>query len=245
MDFVCLAAGQGTRFGRLGTYLQKCMYPIGARPFVEYTFEQLRDTGLCRSLTVVIGWRVDQVRSYFGDDYEGIPLRYVVQETPLGTADAAARALEALPDPTRWVVVWLADTFVSQQDFAAIAVGHRSSAAMLLADPGLDANAAIRVTLRADGTVEECWHGAGPLVDRGLWRVPGSLFSRPQDRGTGPVEARMLRVLSSSIADGLVVDGVVSDEWVHLGSTYPSVEDNLRAVTDRLLTAPERARPAR
>ena len=26
--FICLAAGKGTRMGRLSSYLQKCMYPL-------------------------------------------------------------------------------------------------------------------------------------------------------------------------------------------------------------------------
>lgn len=59
MDFVCLAAGQGTRLGRLGSYLQKCMYPVGLKPFLEHTLEQLV---ACRTgqladdrLTLVVG----------------------------------------------------------------------------------------------------------------------------------------------------------------------------------------------
>jgi hypothetical protein len=53
MDLICLAAGAGTRMGRLGGYLQKCMYPVGLRPFLEHALAQVLASG------AVVAWQAD------------------------------------------------------------------------------------------------------------------------------------------------------------------------------------------
>ena len=100
MDFVCLAAGKGTRFGALGRYLQKCMLPVALTPFLEYTVRNLRRNPACDPerdrLLVLVGHRGEQVRAYFGDAYEGLPIRYLEQGEARGTGHALATVAAAL-----------------------------------------------------------------------------------------------------------------------------------------------------
>ena len=94
VEFVCLAAGRGTRFGRLGAYLQKCMYPIGLTPFVAFAVRNLtRSAGFDAArdrLTFVVGHHAEQVEAYFGDAY---PVASGREEAdPGGVAPSADRA---------------------------------------------------------------------------------------------------------------------------------------------------------
>ncbi len=47
-------------------------------------------------LIFVVGYGAEAVRSYFGDEYGGVPVSFAVQEEQLGTADAVAAAKELL-----------------------------------------------------------------------------------------------------------------------------------------------------
>ena len=115
MEYVCLAAGKGTRFGLLGRYLQKCMYPVGLTPFVAYTVKNLirsRAVDLSRDrLTFVVGHHAEQVQRYFGPCFEGLTIHYVEQLEQLGTGHALHLVSQTL-QPTQPVVAWLADLYV-------------------------------------------------------------------------------------------------------------------------------------
>jgi len=40
-----LAAGKGSRMGELGSYLQKCMFPILDKPFLSLVIDSVVDNG--------------------------------------------------------------------------------------------------------------------------------------------------------------------------------------------------------
>jgi bifunctional UDP-N-acetylglucosamine pyrophosphorylase/glucosamine-1-phosphate N-acetyltransferase len=50
-------------------------------------------------LVFVVGYRVDAVRSYFGESYRSVPVTYAVQSEQLGTAHAVRAARDALSGP--------------------------------------------------------------------------------------------------------------------------------------------------
>ena len=124
MNLICLAAGKGSRFGNLGSYLQKCMYPIGLKPFLEFSVRNLTDSGIdvaASSLTLVVGHLKEQIQSYFGETYNGLKINYVVQAEALGTGHAILTAYQkgGLSGPC---VVWLADSYMKTAQFAADSV---------------------------------------------------------------------------------------------------------------------------
>ncbi len=234
MDVVCLAAGKGTRFGRLGRYLQKCMLPVGLTPFVEFSVRNLRASGAVDPehdrLTFVVGHLGEQVRAYFGDEYDGMPLRYVEQGEARGTGHALARVSGALP-AGRPAVIWLGDLYVTAELFAAVAE-HSSANVLTLAPGGIDANASVRVTTEG-ARVTQAWYGRGPLADIGLWKLePAVMAAMTEPTGA---EVRALPNLQRRIDAGLEVGWLETDEWVHLGGTEPTPEDNVLDVQRRVL----------
>ena len=179
MDFVCLAAGQGTRLGRLGSYLQKCMYPVGLKPFLEYTLEQLV---ACRAeqvtgdrLTLVVGHLAHQVRAYFGSEFSGMPIRYVEQTERRGTGHALSLAHQAIR-PRASVVAWQADMFVTGKMFAGV-IDHPDDTVFTLGPGHPDEPAVLRATVEGD-RVTRVWQGAGPLLDIGLWKLAPDVLAR-------------------------------------------------------------------
>ncbi len=64
------------------------------KTLIENTILQLK--GLVEEVVVVIGYKGEIIKEIVGDNYEGIPIRYVEQEKQLGTGDAALKALPFL-----------------------------------------------------------------------------------------------------------------------------------------------------
>lgn len=239
MEFVCLAAGKGSRLGELGRYLQKCMYPVGVRPFLEWSLHNLLHSGAVDPagdrLTLVIGHHGEQVRAYFGSEYQGLTLGYLEQRELLGTAHALHLAAEALR-PNEPVIAWLADLYVPSALFAAIRA-HPGGDVLTLG-PGHERDSAdIRIATEG-ARVTRSFRGDGELSDIGLWK-----FSPPMLRGMlarRDGEYRVLASVQAAIERGARVGFLTANEWIHLGGTVPSPEANVRTVVGRLL-ALERA----
>ena len=85
---VVMAGGFGTRLLPLTEELPKPMLPVGDRPLLELTIEQLRQSGI-RRVNVTTHYRRDVITQHFGDGREfGVDIQYVEEEQPLGTAGA-------------------------------------------------------------------------------------------------------------------------------------------------------------
>lgn len=259
MEFVCLAAGRGTRFGRLGTYLQKCMFPVGLSPFVEFAVRNLtRSEGFDPArdrLTFVVGHHAEQIEAYFGDRYPvaasrgdatgpaspgrpatgsapSLRIRFVRQDEPLGTGHALSVAARDL-HPSEPVVAWLADLYVSAELFGRVRAHRDDNVLTVGPDPHAD-NPNVAVTKDGDRIVR-AWQGAGPSYDIGLWKLsPGALGAM---LGREVDEVRALPSLQREIDAGRAEVGwVEAEEWIHLGGTAPSPEANVRDVVRRIFT---------
>lgn len=83
MQAVILAAGRGVRMGVLTENCPKPMLPIGGKPKLEYSLRALPDA--ITEIILIVGYRGEMIREYFGDMFEGKPIRYVEQAELNGT----------------------------------------------------------------------------------------------------------------------------------------------------------------
>jgi dTDP-glucose pyrophosphorylase len=82
---VLLAAGRGTRMRDLTEALPKPMLAVRGKPVLQHIVEGLRETGLT-NLLIVVGWRADVVKGYFGDGSKlGVRIQYETQTVQDGT----------------------------------------------------------------------------------------------------------------------------------------------------------------
>ncbi len=257
MDFICLAAGHGTRLGRLGSYLQKCMYPVGLKPFLQHSLEQLvasrsratdgREDGAApggagRSdsasglgddrVALVVGHHAHQVRNYFGSSFEGLPIVYVDQEERLGTGHALTLAYQAL-QPSASVVGWQADLFVTEAMFSDV-IAHPAETVVTLG-PGAAGEAAVLRATVVGERVTRVWDGEGPLYDVGLWKLSPAVLAAIGEVRAPTGEIRMLVNMQRSIDAGAYVGHVECSDWIHLGGTLPSAEENVADVVAKVM----------
>ncbi len=82
---VILAAGRGTRMRELTAELPKPMIGVHGKPVLQHILEGLRDAGI-DSLLLVVGYRADVVRDFFGDGSRyNIAIQYATQTVQDGT----------------------------------------------------------------------------------------------------------------------------------------------------------------
>lgn len=108
IEAVVLAAGQGSRMGRLGEQFAKAMLPVGNEPVIVHHLRLLSALGV-RHAWVVVGHRGDALRQTVGDGARfGLRVSYLPQGEPLGSAYALGRVRPHIRGP---VLVVLGDYF--------------------------------------------------------------------------------------------------------------------------------------
>jgi len=82
---VILAAGRGTRMRELTAEVPKPMIKVRGKPVLQHIIEGLRDAGI-RELLIVVGYRANAVRNFFGDGSRwSIGIQYAMQTVQDGT----------------------------------------------------------------------------------------------------------------------------------------------------------------
>ena len=82
---VILAAGRGTRMRELTAQVPKPMIEVRGKPVLQYIVEGLRNAGI-GDLLLVVGYRADAVRKFFGDGSRyNVTIQYATQTVQDGT----------------------------------------------------------------------------------------------------------------------------------------------------------------
>lgn len=85
MQALVLAGGEGTRLRPLTVDVPKPVLPLAGRPFLSLMLDWLGRHGV-DDVLLSCGFLSDAVERALGDDWQGIRLRYVHEDEPLGTA---------------------------------------------------------------------------------------------------------------------------------------------------------------
>jgi mannose-1-phosphate guanylyltransferase len=80
-----LAGGEGTRLRPLTHTTPKPVLPLAGRPFLTFMLDWAHTHGV-DEVILSCGFLSDAVKHVLGDIYDGMRLRYVIEEEPLGTA---------------------------------------------------------------------------------------------------------------------------------------------------------------
>ncbi len=121
---VIMAGGKGTRLRPLTEKLPKPMLPVGDRPLMERTIEQLRRSGI-RNVNITTHFQPEKIVDHFGDGKAfGVTINYLPEDEPLGTAGA----LDMMEDTDEPVLVINGDV-LTRVDYRAMLNYHREHSA--------------------------------------------------------------------------------------------------------------------
>ena len=86
LSAVIMAGGYGKRLLPLTESVPKPMLPVGDRPLLELTIEQLRRSGI-RDVNLTTHYLPESIVNHFGDgEGFGVSLNYLKEDHPMGTA---------------------------------------------------------------------------------------------------------------------------------------------------------------
>lgn len=123
---VVMAGGFGTRLRPFTDNTPKPMLPVGDKPLLERTIDQLRNANITE-VNITTHYLPEQITEHFGSGQDfGVNLNYVQEVQPLGTAGA----LGLMKRPTSTTLVINGD-IVTTVDFRTMADFHRANSADL------------------------------------------------------------------------------------------------------------------
>src|SRR5688572_8177041 len=166
---IVIAAGLGTRLRPLTEHFPKPILPLDGRPVVATLLRELAAAG-CREVTLVVGYRAEQVEALVGDGAGfGVIVRYAHQEEQLGSAPAVVPASPRAP-----YLVAGADTLFVPGDIARFVEAFAASGAAgaLAVEPPRPGTVVTR-----DGLVERVRGGEG-VLGAPLWAVGPAVATR-------------------------------------------------------------------
>ena len=102
MHAIILAGGFGTRLQSVVQDRPKPMALVGDRPFLEILMDYLIDQGI-DGFVLSVGYLHEVVLQHFGDTYRNYPVKYVIEDTPLGTGGAIQLAMKHIQGETALV----------------------------------------------------------------------------------------------------------------------------------------------
>ena len=94
MQALVLAGGEGTRLRPLTHTVPKPVMPLAGRPFLTFMLDWLKGHGV-DDVLLSCGFLAHAVEDVLGDEHNGIRLRYVREDEPLGTAGPVRLASDA------------------------------------------------------------------------------------------------------------------------------------------------------
>ena len=230
MDTVILAAGEGTRMRPLTADRPKPMLPVADRPLLEHVIEAARSAGADR-IVLVVGYEADVIREHFGDNWDGLPIEYVEQDSQEGTADALRAARPAL-DGEPFAVLngdgvydppSLQQVFEAGPAVGAIEVEDPSQYGVLeLADDGS----------RVTGVIEKPADPPSQLVNTGAYVFPGEALDW-LDVGESERGERELTDVLERACEETTVTAVEMGRWLDVGRPWELLAANEWLIGER------------
>jgi len=225
MSAVVMAGGFGHRLRPLTKDLPKPMLPVGDKPLLEITIQQLKEAGIHR-VHVSTHYQSDKIINHFGSgEHLGVEISYLKEDQPLGTAGILSQ-LNGSEEP----IFVINGDILTRIDFQSMLAFHN--------DHNADLTVAVRqYDVEVPYGVLEC---SGPHVDKisekptyrffvnaGIYILqPASYHHIPEDQPFDMTD--LIEALIS--AQRVVVSYPITEYWLDIGqhADYQKAQDDIK-----------------
>lgn len=241
-EAIILAGGLGTRLRPIISDCPKPLVLVAGRPFLDYLLAFFRSHEF-RRVILSVGYRREQILSYFSEGYPGLELCFSIEESPLGTGGAIRKALPLAQSD--WVMVANGDTFLRTsfgQAFTSVIKPDSLLGLLAVRVPDTARYGALELDLTTGNLkafTENEQHGPG-LINSGYYLVyvPGIL---PLLSGEPPVFSfeswlkKMIGKFVINVAEikGDFIDIGTPEDYIKAQTLFAAIWDELEPVRDR------------
>ena len=88
---ILVAGGKGSRLYPFTKYTQKTLLPLYNRPVIDYALGTIRRSGISK-ITIISNEHIGHIAKHVGQSLDGEQIHYVLEEEPLGVAQALSLA---------------------------------------------------------------------------------------------------------------------------------------------------------
>jgi NDP-sugar pyrophosphorylase family protein len=206
MQAVILAAGKGARLRPLTDTTPKPLIKVGGVPLIERTLTVLPDS--ISEIFIVVNHLRKQIIEYIGDEWNNIPVHYVVQEPLSGTAGAVLLLQERLKDS---FLVLNTDDLYEQLDLEALIKHPR---AILVQNDGVARDAAAQINKG-----QFMGLGPGTIVVCGAYVLDQTFFqAQPVEIQVSSYKELGLPQTLATIAAIHPIQAIQATSWLQVGT---------------------------
>lgn len=90
-----LAGGRGKRLECVADNVNKCMMLLKGKPLISYSLANAVRAGVSE-IVIVVGYRAEDIINYFGNSYENVRIKYVIQREQKGLVNAIECARQTI-----------------------------------------------------------------------------------------------------------------------------------------------------
>lgn len=215
---IILAAGESKRTRPLTLQRPKPLIPLAGRPLLAHILDEL--VGLVERVTLVVGYRAEQIEAAFGASYRGVELRYRRQELVNGTAGAL---LAAAPVDEPFFLLY-GDNLVAREDLIGVSRSRYGVAGLRVEDARsfgvleIEAGLVRRIVEKPPAPPPEA------LANPGIYRFDGAVFPllaqiAPSPRG----ELELTDLIAALAAGHAVLPHSCVGHWVPVGTPWEAL----------------------
>lgn len=237
MQALVLAGGEGTRLRPLTLTVPKPVMPLAGRPFLSFMLDWLGRHGI-DDVILSCGFLSGDVERVLGHDWNGVRLRYVTEEEPLGTAGPLRLAADGGLLEER-ILMLNGDVLTDIDLSAQIAQHERTGARGTLALVAVEDTSSYGVVpTREDGQVEaflEKSEGPAPTdrINAGVYVLEREVAERIEPGRAVSVEREIFPGLCGDGLYGYLADGY----WIDIGTPERYLESTYDLLSGRVESA--------
>ena len=214
-----MAGGFGTRLYPLTKDTPKPMLKVGDTPLLERIIDKVRLSGIT-DITVTTHYLPDVIKNYFKDGKDfGVNIKYLHEDTPLGTAGALP-LLDLSPNDQTPLLVMNGD-ILSDIDLSSLLRKHYSNgSAITVASRQYEMQVPYGVLeINSRGRIKELQEKPvhSFYVSAGIYVLQPSSFASLEKNSIH----QMPDIISSALKSGYRVDSfVIHEEWIDIGQIH-------------------------
>ena len=101
---IILAGGLGTRLKTItNDIIPKPMVAVKGKPFLYWVLRYLKHQDI-NQIVLAVSHHAATISNYFGDTFEGIPIKYSIESIPLGTGGAIKQAFKMVTSDSAFII---------------------------------------------------------------------------------------------------------------------------------------------
>ncbi len=216
MKAIILAAGEGIRLRPLTENTPKPMVKVNGKPILEHIIEDLPRN--IDRIVLVVGYLHQQIQDYFGNNFRGIKIDYVVQNGKLGTYHALELCKDFVNDDEKFIVTY-ADDLHGAENFKNCSESDRCALLVLEAENPRKFGV---VEADEDGVVvgieEKPENPKSNLVSTGVLVLDKNIFNYPAHKHPNG-EHYLTDSIAQMVKAGHKFKAIRSNSWLPIG--YP------------------------